>query len=609
MSFLNPSALWLSLLAVPLIALYALRVRPPRVEVATTMFWGTSHEQKPLRGVGNHLRDVVSLVLQLLLLALLTTALAEPQFYGQDSATRQVVIVLDNSASMNATDVEPNRFEAARGEALRLVNRLGAEEEVAIITAGGAPRLVCRPTRLRSRVRRAIAEIQASQLPAQVGAALLFATEIPSDGHRQVVVITDKPVEEVGQQEVFDGLSVIQVGGPTDNMAITQFQARRSFNDPLGYQVLVAVQNFSRQPARCRLVLTLNGAMVDVVPLELSPGRTWKRVLAESAAEGGQLLARIEHEDALALDNSAWSMLPDRTIRRVFLAGPGNLFLKRVLEAQPQVELHVVDAIPKELAPDDVLVLHQQPFDVLPLGRVLVIEPVNSTPDWNSGALLDAPYVADQGDSLLLQHVDLGDVAFAGSREIELHTDAEILAHNPSGDPLLFTVRRNEGNALVMNLALEQGDLPLRTAFPVLIANALTWLTDAAGELQDTYQLGEFVELPTNELPATVLLRSPSGREQLQEMRKGGPLIGPLDECGVWQIEVGSPSGNTATTLKLACNLSDANESNLLVEKVDRTKSASLSSTGLHSLWMYVVLATVCLSLTEWFLYHRRWIK
>ena len=70
MTFLNPSALWLLLLAVPLIALYALRVRPPRVEVSTTMFWGTSEIQALPAAPWYRVRDLFSLAVHLLVLAL-----------------------------------------------------------------------------------------------------------------------------------------------------------------------------------------------------------------------------------------------------------------------------------------------------------------------------------------------------------------------------------------------------------------------------------------------------------------------------------------------------------------------------------------------------------
>ena len=48
------------------------------------------------------------------------------------------------------------------------------------------------------------------------------------------------------------------------NVGITQFQARRSLVDPLGYEILTSVRNASNQPVECRLELELDGVPVDV---------------------------------------------------------------------------------------------------------------------------------------------------------------------------------------------------------------------------------------------------------------------------------------------------------------------------------------------------------
>ncbi len=637
MSLLNPSALWLLLLAVPLVALYALRVRPPRATIATFMFWEPRHESTRRRAPWYRVQDLVSLIFQLALLALFVTALAEPRFNSRDAAARQVVIVIDNSASMHATDVRPSRFERARAEAEKVLDHLAGEDEVAIVTAGGMPRVVCRSTQSRSLLRQAVASVSVCDSPAQLDDAIALAGQLPHQGPRHLFIISDHPSHN-DVSSAFDQVHAILVGGIADNVAITKFQARRSFNDAVGYEVLIEVQNFSRRPTNCRFELTLNDRLIDVVPLELAPGDRWNRVLSESSAKGGRLMARLVLEDKLALDNIAWSVLSDRKPRDVYLVSPGNLFLSGVLNALPQVELHMLDTVPERVEPDAVLVLYQQSVDSLPPGRVLVIEPVSSTPSWRCGPLVEVPYAVQQRESPLLQHVRLGDIAFLGARRLELNVASEVLLQSPDGDPLLFAIRRGEGNVVVINATLDQGDLPLRTAFPILMANALTWLTDATGEFQESFKTGDFVELardgamirdardrrvdrdrPTfdagvsalsrNESPTIVTLRAPSGRARQREISARHSTVGPLDECGIWRVEVEPSSENMEPSIiRVACNLNDGTESDLLTgQHVHSTMSAELGA-GHHPVWWFVVLGALCLTLAEWLLYHRRWI-
>ena len=66
------------------------------------------------------------------------------------------------------------------------------------------------------------------------------------------------------------------------------------------------------------------------------------QVFEKTSAEGGRLRASIDRADALAADNTAWAILPRRARQKVKLVTPGNLFLEKVFEAIPLVDLEVV---------------------------------------------------------------------------------------------------------------------------------------------------------------------------------------------------------------------------------------------------------------------------
>ena len=110
MSFANPTALLWALLAVPVVVFYVLKIRLKRVPVSTVIFWRQLFDEKRPRSLWQRLRHLVSLLVQMALLGLMVAALAEPFFSWEVLSARRVVLVLDNSASMNATDVEPNRI-------------------------------------------------------------------------------------------------------------------------------------------------------------------------------------------------------------------------------------------------------------------------------------------------------------------------------------------------------------------------------------------------------------------------------------------------------------------------------------------------------------------
>src|SRR5580692_8867278 len=104
MSFANPAALAWALLLVPVVIFYILKIRLKRVPVSTVLFWQQIFDEKRPRSIWQRLRHLISLLVQLALVALLVAALAEPLFSWEAMSARRIVLVLDNSASMNATD-------------------------------------------------------------------------------------------------------------------------------------------------------------------------------------------------------------------------------------------------------------------------------------------------------------------------------------------------------------------------------------------------------------------------------------------------------------------------------------------------------------------------
>ncbi len=111
--------------------------------------------------------------------------------------------------------------------------------------------------------------------------------------------------------------------------------------DPIAYQILIEVGNFSDGAIECGLDLSLNGDLLDVIPLKLAAGEIWTDVIEKTSVAGGVISADVQWEDDLAADNTASSILPARRKIPVTLVTDGNWFLQRVLEANDVVDLDV----------------------------------------------------------------------------------------------------------------------------------------------------------------------------------------------------------------------------------------------------------------------------
>lgn len=156
--FLRPERLWWLLVIVGLVALYAvlLWLRQRRSRQGTTVL-GLERVLPKQQAWKRHL----AVVFALLSLAALTVAFAQPS--GQVDVPREratIVIAMDVSRSMTATDVAPNRLDAAKAAASEFIDALPAGFNVALVRFAGAAAVVVPPTTDHGQVKAAIADLK-----------------------------------------------------------------------------------------------------------------------------------------------------------------------------------------------------------------------------------------------------------------------------------------------------------------------------------------------------------------------------------------------------------------------------------------------------------------
>ncbi len=626
MNLAVPWALAWIALAAPIVVFYILKVRLRRVPVSTTMFWRQIFEEKPPRSLWETLRHLLSLLMQIALLLLLVFALAEPYFSWEVLAARRVVLVVDNSASLAATDVAPSRFAQAISRGLRAIDGLRFRDEMAIIVAGAEPTVACGMTGHLRTLKTALEAIPQTDGPTHLREAVELGRRLIGDhAHGKVIVLTDGCCPEATELDAEESVELHLVGGQAANIGITRFQVRRSLLDSLGYEILIEVLNATEEPVECRLEVELAGVPVDVIPLKLKPGQTWNQTLEKTSLRGGHLIAKLLHDDAFPVDNEAWAILPARDPQPVLIVSPGNLFLQKVFEANPLLKVSFAREMPAEIDPGTLVVLHQIVPEKLPAGPIFVVDPQGSSDLWSAGEDVSAPLITQQAaDSPLMAHVRLDNVQMPTARQLKFTQPPQVLAGALTGDPIFAAVNRPEGKVLVLTANLTEGDLAFRTAFPILVSNAVGWFSGNAGELRESLATGNTTEidLSTISKPASSaadktphVLLSPRGVSRPLPEAADKITVGPLETCGVWQVAAAAsaPSDGTETPLlELACNLANATESDLRTpeslkeHEVPLPMAAALFS---RPIWFYLAGLAWLLAAGEWFLYQRRYLS
>jgi hypothetical protein len=269
-------------------------------------------------------------------------------------------------------------------------------------------------------------------------------------------------------------------------------------------------------------------------------------------------------------------------------------------------------------------VFHRQVPQTLPPGPVMVIEPVDATLLWRMEEPLQNPVVAkQQKESPLLAHVQLERVLMPEARKLVFNesesgvTRVEVLVETATGDPLYAVIDRPEGKVVVLTVNLDLGDLPLQTAFPILMTNMLGSLAGNRNELREALSTGAVttVNLPTEPASpgqgqgAKRVLLAPDGRARPLPGATGRVAVGPLDSCGVWSIVRRTEGQPDFLLAELACNLASRRESDLR-PAAGLAPGGGLATAGFGTrpIWYYLIASAWLLTCWEWMLYQRRWI-
>jgi Ca-activated chloride channel homolog len=120
-------------------------------------------------------RRHLAVALSLLSLITLTAAFAQPKTQVDVPRERAtIVVVIDASLSMEATDVQPNRLAAAKQAAVAFVESLPEKYNVAVVSMSGNPNILVPPTLAHNTVENAINTITLQESTA-IGESIITA--------------------------------------------------------------------------------------------------------------------------------------------------------------------------------------------------------------------------------------------------------------------------------------------------------------------------------------------------------------------------------------------------------------------------------------------------
>ena len=617
MVWLNPAAFALLAFVPVLLVLHALRYRRREVRVSTLFLWeSVAREAQGSLGLRRLVQNL-PLLLQILLVCLLAAALAEPSLTGQAVPSRDVVLVLDVSASMQTRTGQGTRFDQAREHALQVLQDLPAGRQMAVITAGRQPRVAAFFNSEKALLRQTLRDLEASDAIGNMREALFLALSLTQgSGSHEIVIIGDGAYPRIAEltqlrQQLGHQLRHIRVDGGDTNVGITRFAFRQAPDADGLYEVLLTVKNFSPQPVTTPLRLSMPPQETLERQLDLQPGQEDVIVSTVAGPLDGVAEAELALDDDLALDNRAYGVAASPAQTWILLVGEPNYFLETLLTAIPGVFVNVVpqvspDILPRLLASNRLIIFNGVEPPPLQRGNYLLINAVPPDHRVQHTGMVAQPRVVDwQRQHPLLQFVDLTDVHVAEALHLTLHDGAYSLIDAPD-TPLLGLIEEPDLRLVVLGFDLMQSDLPLRVAFPVFIGNLLRWLSppesDGGGQIQAGSPYPLYLDTPLTRIS----VQAPDGRQQQYEVQGNPWIFSDAERVGVYILRAGDQFRRYLAVNLLDDGESDINPATTLPPLTPDGAAASIPAGSAETpLWLALALGAVAVLTVEWFTWCR----
>ncbi len=619
MQLLVPAGLALLALAVPVLLLYMLKLRRKPAQVSSILLWERLLRDQQANTPWQKLKRSLLLFLQLLILAALVFALARPALPTPVVASGAVIVLLDASASMNAADVSPTRFETARRSVGTLINSLPNGSRMTLITVSSQPQTLIAAESDKALLRSALAAAG----PAQSGADWQSAFALAAAAARNqpdvtTVIVSDGGLPAEGLPALPGDARYVPIGASDDNLAISALALR-------GGQLFAEVTNYSAAARSVLLSIAEIVAQDDILryarQLEIPPGES-RSVTLENIPAGGRIYqARMSNPqgdsalDAFPLDDTAFAVNQDAASRRVLLvsrgaalsSSKGNLYLEQLLASLPG--LQPFRSLTGEIPPDpfDLYLFDgAYPSQTLPGSLLLVNPPPN--PLFVVGSAFQ-PAEMRARDHPLTRYVDWSNVHILQASSAPLPDWADLLIE-ADGRPLVFAGETGGRRVAVLTFDLRQSDLPLQVAYPILFSNLIDYLVPpAAFDASQALRPGDSLTLVPPPGVERIVVAAPSGKLYTLFPSAASLAFTNTDEPGYYAVNF--LSKDTTRAEYFAVNLFDPSESNirpadsLQVGQTTLTPAAA-GQTGLRELWPWLAGLALLVLLVEWLVYHRR---
>lgn len=536
------------LLLIPaIILLYILKQEAKPQKFSSTMLWQEVYRNLEATRPWEKLRKNLLLFLQILTILLLVLAMMGPWLRSAGRQGEQMVLVLDNSASMGTLyNGEQTRLEAAKEAACHYVDELPSGSVFHVISGNRQAVLVLTGSSDRTEAKLRIQGIEQTSLAGDLSSTLGLVQSCASQSESGEIMFFTDTAFDIGDLEA----RVESFYSEAANISLNSLSYARKEDRLL---VLMQVSNYSDEIYRGEVNLygideNGNEKLLEIAEAEVNAGETGS-VYVETDAEKADssiriLRAELQERDALAGDNEAFCVLEEIADRKVLLLSESNLFVEKAFSNLAGVELYRTD---------DVELLTETDYDLYIFDGIMPKE----LPSSGSYLFINVPweeYFKNCGKvtGQILHFVDSEVTSYI--HEAEIGVNESLIYELPSwGTSYLNpseSMEVSEGTAVsagfygvydghriaVMGFDLHQTDFGLKAEFPILVSALSDYLLNGSLTEKNAYVAGDSVMLHGNTKGSELTLRLPDGSTQILDASEASGSYLEVEQTGIYHV-------------------------------------------------------------------------
>ncbi|MGR3293058.1 MAG: vWA domain-containing protein [Candidatus Scalindua sp.] len=310
MGFLNLLAFgYLSLIGL-VVFLYIFNKKKNIVHVSSLIPWDVLKEDSVRSRV---FKIDLLFVLQILLILLLVFFLARPYLKSIiiNISGKNIVLVIDSSASMQTIEDNETRFDKARSQALKMIGKLGQSDKMMVISSDYSSRVVSDFTDDKARLNKTINDLTPKDTGTNLDEGVSLGVSFLKNVKRgEMYVLTDRSASSINFTNLKSGnIKFITFGEESANVAITSLDVYQDmFKEYTEREAYVTIVNYSNDSKAVRLSVFLNDEIIMEEELELA-GNEQKTLSVLNLNASGILKASIDTDDFLLVDNTAYAII------------------------------------------------------------------------------------------------------------------------------------------------------------------------------------------------------------------------------------------------------------------------------------------------------------